>query len=70
MKYIKCTVLVGIPDEEWDTYSEGVDITFHGVGHFHNPEKYQFLIQHDNIPCSQSYVDKVKYSIFTEEGGI
>lgn len=70
MKYLKVTILVGVEDDELAEWSEHADVTFFLAG-LHDPSMHQYLIEHDEFPeITESAAEKLKYSCFTEEGGV
>lgn len=69
MKYLKVSLLVGIEDSEWKSWDSSCDMTF-GIAYLHQPEKHQYVLDHSDDFITDKRVDKLKYSLFTEEGGI
>ncbi len=70
MKYIAATVMLAVPDEEYEAWSEHSDWTFTLARAFHNPERGMYLIAHDYEKIPAIDAEQKKFSIITEEGGI
>ena len=70
MKYLKCTCMLGVPDEDYQEWSEHSDFTFTLARAFHNPEKNMYLINHDYELHEEKSVKRLKYSFISKCGGV
>lgn len=69
MKWIKCTVMYGVPDEVAADWDEMSSFNFSAFP-LHHPEQNQFVVgqQYELVP--QEEAEQLMYSFFTEYGGI
>ena len=69
MKYRKVALIVGITEDESKEWDSQCDEIFHGpCGKLHDPENNWYVVEYDD--CTKEELDKVKYDVFDEYGGI
>lgn len=69
MRWIKATVLYGVPDNVADDWDEMGSFNF-SAWPLHNPDKHQYVISQDSGFTQQEEAEKIMFSFFTEDGGI
>lgn len=70
MKYFRCEVMVGIPEEDYASFSEHADVTFAIANKVHDPDNDTYLLNHSYEVVCYEKVEELKYSVITKEGGI
>lgn len=69
MKYFSALIMMGVPDEIFDKWSEKSDY-ISPFTYLHTPENEVYVVDVCNCPVPEHQANQLKTNVFDERGGI